>query len=101
MSHPRNAVDLERQRDCCLAAIRKIAFAPVASCPFCNIADFAGHGRLVASNRHAAAILDGYPVSEGHTLVVPNRHAVSVFDLSGEEQSDVWSLVTEARDKGS
>lgn len=53
----------------------------------------------MAGNRHAAALLDGYPVSEGHTLVIPRRHVPSIFDLSGAEQSDVWALVAEVRDR--
>jgi diadenosine tetraphosphate (Ap4A) HIT family hydrolase len=70
------------------------------SCPFCDLSGSAfGCDRQIASNKHATALLDGYPVSDGHTLVVPKRHAASVFDLSGEEQSDVWALVAEARDK--
>lgn len=55
--------------------------------------------RFVASNRNATALFDGYPVSEGHTLIVPNRHVQSVFELRGEEQADIWALVAEARDR--
>ncbi len=61
-------------------------------CPFCELTGAPpGHERFIAGNRHAAALLDGYPVSEGHTLIVPRRHVPSVFDLSGAEQSDVWT----------
>lgn len=43
------------------------------------------------------AFLDRYPVSEGHSLVVPHRHVESFFKLSSEEQSDLWRLVAECR----
>ena len=63
-------------------------------CPFCDPEP----DRVVASSDHAVALLDGYPVSEGHTLVVPTKHAASLFDLSPEEQAAVWTLVREVRD---
>ena len=44
-------------------------------------------------------MFDGYPVSDGHALIIPNRHVGSVFELRGDEQSDVWNLVAEARDR--
>lgn len=49
------------------------------------------------ANEHALAFRDGFPVSEGHTLVVPRRHVTSVFDVAGEEWSELWVLVASAR----
>lgn len=69
------------------------------ACPFCELLGQPANDRFVASNRSAIALSDGYPVSEGHTLIVPNRHVRSVFELMGEEQADVWALVAEARDR--
>ena len=44
-------------------------------CPFCLLpAD-----RLLASNDHAVATLDGFPVSPGHTLIIPKRHIQSLL----------------------
>jgi diadenosine tetraphosphate (Ap4A) HIT family hydrolase len=31
------------------------------------------------------AVLDGYPVSEGHTLLIPKRHCETYFDLNQVE----------------
>lgn len=72
------------------------------TCPFCDF--LGGHdvcetSKRIASNIHATAFLDGYPVSEGHTLVVPHRHVASIFELGGEEQTSIWNLVTEVRDR--
>ena len=53
----------------------------------------------IADNAHAAAFLDGYPVSEGHTLIVPRQHIGSIFELGGEAQAGVWNLVAEVRDR--
>ena len=57
-------------------------------CSFCN------HDRkIVAENEHAFAIGDGYAVSPGHTLVIPKRHAETVFDLADEEYAGCFDLV--------
>jgi diadenosine tetraphosphate (Ap4A) HIT family hydrolase len=72
----------------------------VISCVFCDLLGAQHQGeRLVAGNKHAAALRDGFPVSDGHTLIVPRRHVQSVFELAGEEQQDVWNLVAEVRDR--
>ena len=64
-----------------------------ADCPFCHIAE----DKLLAENEDARAFLDGYPITEGHTLVVPKRHVPSVFDLDASEQESLWQLVKEVR----
>ena len=64
----------------------------VAACPFCArlAADSAG-----LRNDVAAAFADGYPVSRGHTLVVPLRHEAD-FDRLGEaERMGAWRLAHE------
>jgi diadenosine tetraphosphate (Ap4A) HIT family hydrolase len=49
------------------------------------------------SNAHAAAFRDRYPLSEGHTLVIPWAHRPSVFDGPADEQAALWRLVAEVR----
>jgi diadenosine tetraphosphate (Ap4A) HIT family hydrolase len=63
------------------------------SCPFCDI----DPERIVRRSRHAYSVADIYPVSEGHTLVIPVRHVASVFNLPEEEQADLWRVVTQVR----
>jgi diadenosine tetraphosphate (Ap4A) HIT family hydrolase len=46
----------------------------------------------------ALAFLDAFPITEGHTLVVPKRHVSSLFDLSEEEQTAIWRTVAQVRD---
>jgi diadenosine tetraphosphate (Ap4A) HIT family hydrolase len=36
-------------------------------------------------------------VSPGHTLVIPNRHVASFFEISDEEQAEVLAAVREAK----
>lgn len=63
------------------------------NCPFCQL----DAGRVCQENRAAQALRDGFPVTEGHTLVVPRQHVASLFDLPAEEQAELWKLVTEVR----
>jgi diadenosine tetraphosphate (Ap4A) HIT family hydrolase len=62
-------------------------------CPFCR----PERGRIRLEEEYATAILDGFAVAEGHTLVVPRRHVASLFDLPDEEQAAVWALVARVR----
>lgn len=54
-------------------------------------------GRVFAENDLAYAILDLYPVSPGHTLVIPKRHIQSFFDVTNEERGALLDLLAEAR----
>jgi diadenosine tetraphosphate (Ap4A) HIT family hydrolase len=47
----------------------------------------------------ALAFFDGFPVSEGHALVIPKAHVASIFDLAPKELSVVWNLVGRVRQK--
>ena len=74
----------------------------VTACPFCDYLihrDVHERSGWIATNAHATAFLDKYPVSEGHTLVMPHRHVKSIFELDGEEQASIWNLVAEVRDR--
>lgn len=43
------------------------------------------------------AIRDHFPVSPGHTLLLPRRHVVSLFDLNILEWVELGQLLTEVR----
>ena len=51
----------------------------------------------VASNDLAFAIPDGFPVSRGHTLVVPRRVVATWFEVTLEEQRAILDLVAEVK----
>ncbi|MFB3853841.1 MAG: HIT family protein [Vicinamibacterales bacterium] len=65
--------------------------APVE--PACPLCQRARDGALVCENTRAVAFYDGYPVSPGHTLIVPRRHVADLFALSREEQQALWELL--------
>lgn len=50
--------------------------------------------RWVDENALAVAMRDHYPVSPGHTLVVPRRIVATIWDCSPDELEAMWILVT-------
>lgn len=66
------------------------------TCPLC---DRIAKNDFFESNEFAAAILDRFPVSPGHTLVVPRRHEADVFALSGEKQRAMLELLGQVRER--
>ena len=44
-------------------------------------------------NEHAVAFLDTYPLSPGHTLVIPRVHVEDLFTTDSEARAAVWQLV--------
>jgi diadenosine tetraphosphate (Ap4A) HIT family hydrolase len=63
------------------------------NCPFCRYTA----SSLWSESSSAIALWDGFPVSEGHTLVVPRRHVVSLFDLPASDLAAVWEFVALVR----
>jgi len=64
-----------------------------SSCPFCNLAA----ERIVWQSDSVFAIRDGYPVTEGHTLILPVRHVASWFEASKEEQRAILALLQQVK----
>jgi diadenosine tetraphosphate (Ap4A) HIT family hydrolase len=62
-------------------------------CPFCTLPP----ERIIDSNDLALVIRDGYPISPGHTLVIPKRHIGSWFETTPEEQSAMLNLLERAK----
>ena len=65
-------------------------------CPFCNINN--AKDDIVWESKHSIAILDRYPVSTGHTLVIPKRHIKSYFDLTQDEVDELWDSVKNVKE---
>ena len=59
------------------------------SCPFCTL--------VLTPAAKVVVIRDQYPVSRGHTLIIPRRHVRSIFELTGDEERAVWRAIVEAR----
>jgi len=63
------------------------------SCPFCSI----DPSRIAFSNDLVIALWDGFPVSPGHLLIIPRRHALVWRDLSSAEKTAIWSAIDQGQ----
>ena len=59
------------------------------TCIFCT------RGEAQAVHRHELALVlpDTYPLTKGHSLVVPRRHVASFFDLTMDERMAILELL--------
>ena len=67
----------------------------MSDCIFCNI----DQSRIIDSDKYFNVILDIYPVTELHTLIIPRRHVASYFELTEQEQSSLFVLLKKHKDK--
>ena len=52
---------------------------------------------VICENELARAFFDKFPVSEGHVLITPKRHAVTFFDATKEELAAINELTFKAK----
>ena len=62
-------------------------------CPFCQVEP----SQMCNENEYAIAIRDSYPLSPGHTLVIPRQHVLRLYDLPENTQAAIWRLVAAVR----
>jgi len=67
-------------------------------CPFCNIGERINKERILYEDSTWIAILDGYPVTDGHTLLIPKRHCATYFDLNDKESSSLFNVIKTIKD---
>lgn len=60
------------------------------NCPFCQFDAY-------LENNLCYARFDLYPVTQGHTLIIPKRHVATWFDMSREEQIAALELIEQAK----
>lgn len=51
----------------------------------------------IAENEYAVAVFDNFPVSPGHTLVLPRRHVATIWDLRANEYAASFELVRDLK----
>jgi ATP adenylyltransferase len=70
------------------------------SCVFCHIlADHKDKQHLIFIRKaHAYAVLNLYPYSNGHCLILPNRHVGDISKLRQEEYIELMELLRETKD---
>jgi len=64
-----------------------------SACPFCTLPS----PRLLFRNDAAFVVRDAYPVTPGHTLVIPVRHVESFFDATPSEREAMLALLDTAK----
>ena len=62
-------------------------------CLFCALPA----SRIIDADANAVVIRDGFPVSEGHTLVIPRRHVGSFFEVTAAERESLLTLLERAK----
>ena len=62
-------------------------------CPFCTLPG----ERVVLRNEWAMVVRDAFPVSPGHTLVIPIRHVGSFFDTTATERQALLKFLDDAK----
>jgi len=63
------------------------------ACLFCAIP----REHILIDGPIAVAARDSYPVSKGHTLIIPRRHVASFFETTEEERHAMLKLLDEVK----
>ncbi|MBN8761466.1 MAG: HIT family protein [Thiobacillus sp. 65-69] len=62
-------------------------------CPFCTLQPH----RILAEDELTVAYADGFPLSPGHTVVIPRRHFPTLFEATPEEQVALLNMLARAK----
>ena len=63
------------------------------TCLFCTIPG----NQVLIEHQLAVAKADGYPISKGHTLIIPRRHVVTFFESTEKERLAMMNLLDEMK----
>ncbi len=66
----------------------------ITGCPFCNLEKDI---EIICETENCVAFYDGFPVSPGHTLIIPKRHVANYFELSRVEVQAMQSMLGRVR----
>lgn len=66
-------------------------------CPFCADGQAGFEERILVRDKTSFCIYDKYPVSDGHALVISDRHVSSFFELDICEQRSMFETLSRAK----
>lgn len=66
----------------------------MSECIFCNY----NRSEIIVENKYTFAILDHFPVNNGHCLIIPKRHFANFFEATEEEIKAIYSLLHEVKE---
>ena len=62
-------------------------------CIFCKIAKKEIPSKIITETNNSIAFLDAFPLSQGHTLVIPKCHYEKVQDMTDMDNTDLFNTV--------
>lgn len=62
-------------------------------CIFCNIVQGKIPARKIMETEKTLAFLDAFPLTKGHTLVIPKNHYVKIQEMKKEDSTDLFDTV--------
>lgn len=62
-------------------------------CIFCKIIKGEIKAKVILETTTSIAFLDAFPLTKGHTLVIPKNHHEKLQNLSDDESRDLFDLV--------
>ena len=62
-------------------------------CIFCKIVNKEISSRIITETENSIAFLDAFPVSRGHTLVIPKNHYEKVQDMTDIDNNDLFDTM--------
>lgn len=66
-----------------------------SDCSFCNPGS---KSEFITESAMVYSILDRFPVTNGHALVIPKKHIPNYFDLSVNRQQSIWIVVNRVKE---
>jgi len=62
-------------------------------CIFCKISKKEIPSKIITETNKSIAFLDAFPLSRGHTLVIPKYHYEKVQDMIDIDSNDLFDVV--------
>lgn len=62
-------------------------------CIFCKICSGEIPTKIITKTEQSIAFLDAFPLTKGHTLVIPKKHHEKIQNMSAEENTDLFSTI--------
>ena len=62
-------------------------------CIFCKIAKKEIPSKIIIETNKSISFLDVFPLSRGHTLVIPKRHYEKIQDMADIDNNDLFDVV--------
>ena len=66
-------------------------YEPIHNCIFCQ--KYNNKNIIIGETKNFYLILDEYPVTEGHTLIISKLHRENYSDLTSDEKSDLTKAI--------